>query len=63
MKLLFIVSRCSRLAYCIHPLDYKVEAKLNRISPLRPGGSASRTLSVDSQVRGRRDSVLRVAAY
>eukprot|EP00286_Rhodomonas_abbreviata_P020956 CAMPEP_0181299946 /NCGR_PEP_ID=MMETSP1101-20121128/6620_1 /TAXON_ID=46948 /ORGANISM="Rhodomonas abbreviata, Strain Caron Lab Isolate" /LENGTH=861 /DNA_ID=CAMNT_0023405135 /DNA_START=348 /DNA_END=2930 /DNA_ORIENTATION=- len=36
MKLLFIVSRCSRLAYCIHPLDYKIESKLSRIFPGPP---------------------------
>lgn len=28
MKLLFIISRCSRLAFCIQPLDSKVESNL-----------------------------------
>ena len=43
MKLLFIVSRCSRLTYCIQPLDVRIEFKLRRSMADSPKGGAPRS--------------------
>mmetsp|Transcript_24573 Transcript_24573/g.80532 ORF Transcript_24573/g.80532 Transcript_24573/m.80532 type:complete len:1491 (-) Transcript_24573:126-4598(-) len=48
MKLLFIVSRCSRLSYCIQPLGNEIEAKLKKISQKGSPGKKTPSRSMES---------------